>query len=326
MSLGVTAVKHCCEAVLHSSTPTENRSLFRYAVNRHRCTAELFRAKCIPQCSCFLQIAHSRHYVTAVTPMEICSSNSFAVNRHQCIAALFRAKCIPLYSVLLWKTQFIAGSVSLHLHLWRFGVNAGVQSLSTNVLQHCSGQNAFPTVQCCASMLCSFALGKMYFVLFGVAEQHRLTACLCLPAITPLKSLVFTQVCSDLLHQHLCSAALPWAKCISCCSVLCCKQAHSRLVTQHLCSAALLWTKCISNCSMLFCKTGSQHACVALQSHLWRFGIHAGVQSLSTNALQHCSGQHAFPTVQCCAATQAHSVLVSLQLHFCRVGFRAGAP
>ncbi len=46
---------------------------------------------------------------------------------------------------------------------------------------------------------------------------------------------------------------------------------------------------------------------VPLQSHLWRFALHTGVQWPSTNALQLCSGQNAFSTVQCCSAKQAHS-------------------
>ncbi len=58
-----------------------------------------------------------------------------------------------------------------------------------------------------ASMLCSTALGKMHFLQLSVALQHKLTACLCLPAITPLEKLVFMQVCSDPASM-LCSTAL----------------------------------------------------------------------------------------------------------------------
>ena len=46
------------------------------------------------QC-CSAMKAHSRHFVTAVTPMEICSSHRCAVTQHKCSAALFRAKCSP---------------------------------------------------------------------------------------------------------------------------------------------------------------------------------------------------------------------------------------
>ena len=45
---------------------------------------------------------------------------------------------------------------------------------------------------------------------------------------------------------------------------------------------------------------------VSLQSHLWSFALHTGVQGASTNAVQLCSRQNAVPTVQCCPAKQAH--------------------
>ena len=43
-----------------------------------------------------------------------------------------------------------------------------------------------------------------------------------------------------------------------------------------------------------------------------------------TNALQHCSGQDAFPTAQCCSAEQADSRLVPWQIHLCRFALHTG--
>ena len=59
---------------------------------------------------------------------------------------------------------------------------------------------------------------------------------------------------------------------------------------------------------------------VSLQSHLWSFALHTGVQGASTNAVQLCSRQNAVPTVQCCSAKQAHSrqcVTAITPIEFC---------
>jgi len=58
----------------------------------------------------------------------------------------------------------------------------------------------------------------------------------------------------------------------------------------------------------------------SLQSHLWSFALHTGVQGASTNAVQLCSRQNAVPTVQCCSAKQAHSrqcVTAITPMEFC---------
>ncbi len=46
---------------------------------------------------------------------------------------------------------------------------------------------------------------------------------------------------------------------------------------------------------------------VSLQSLLWSFALHTGVQGASKNALHLCSRQNAIPIVQCCPAKQAQS-------------------
>ena len=39
----------------------------------------------------------------------------------------------------------------LQLDLWRFAFHTGVQGPNTKALQHWSGQNSFPAVQCCSA-------------------------------------------------------------------------------------------------------------------------------------------------------------------------------
>ncbi len=135
----------------------------------------------------------------------------------------------------------------------------------------CSGQNVFPTEQCCSARqshsmqcvtkshlwrfalhtgVCSFTQGKILSPPSSAALQNRW-------AVT----------------QHQCTAALFRAKCSPHCSVLLCKRAHSRqcvtantpmeicssyrcAVTQHQCTAALLRAKCNPHCSVLQCKSG----------------------------------------------------------------------
>ncbi len=63
---------------------------------------------------------------------------------------------------------------------------------------------------------------------------------------------------------------------------------------------------------------------VPLQIHLGRFGLCTGVQSGSTSARQHWSGQNGFPMLQCSFVKQAHSMLVSLQTQLWRFALDTG--
>ena len=151
----------CCSAKkAHSRqcfiavTPVEIRSSYRCAVTQHKCSAALFRAKCVQCCSA--KQAHSRQCFIAVTVMEICCTSGCAMTQHKCSAALFRAKCTPHCSVLL--------------------CNEGSQQ----AVFHCSytyGDVLF--IQVCsdpAQMQCSSVQGKMHSPLFSAALQRRLTA------------------------------------------------------------------------------------------------------------------------------------------------------
>jgi len=155
--------------------------------------------------------------------MEVLRSCRCAVTQHLCSAALLWAKCISNCSVWLCNTG------SQHACFTAFYTYGGLV-----LIRVCSQP---------APMFCSIALRKTQFTLFSAVLHNRLTACWCRPAIAPMRSW-FSSRCA--VTQHLCSAALLWAKCISYCSMLCCKHAHSMLAS--------------------------------LQLHLWRFSVHADVQ------------------------------------------------
>jgi len=57
-----------------------------------------------------------------------------------------------------------------------------------------------------------------------------------------------------------------------------------------------------------------------------RLALHRGLQRANRNALQHWSGQNAFFTVKWCAASQAHSRLVSLEIQLWTFAALPNAP
>ena len=167
----------------------------------------------------------------------------------------------------------------------------------------------------------------MHSPLSSAALQNRLTACLCHCNHT-YEYLLLTQVCTDPPPMH-CST--DYDKCIPHCPVLLCKTgsqhacvtaitpmkaccSHKCAVIQHQCTAALVLANCIPHCPVLPCKTGSQHACVTAItpkniccSHKCAL-IHHQCTAALVLAI-------AFTTVQSCCAKEAHSLVVSLQLH-----------
>ena len=74
----------------------------------------------------------------------------------------------PLFNAVL-QNRLTAGSVSLHLHIWRFALHTGVH-------------RDVPFIQVCRDphqlWSCSTARGKMQFPISCVAVQDRLTACI----------------------------------------------------------------------------------------------------------------------------------------------------
>ena len=268
----------------------------------HKCSATLFRAKCNPHCSVLLckrgsqqAVCHCSYTYGDLLFIQVSSDPA-----HMLCSTVQGKMQSPLFSAAL-QNRLTAGSVSLHLHLWRFALHTGVQWHITNALQHCSGQNAIPTVQCCSAK-----------------EAHSRQ---CVTAVTPV------EICPSYrcaVTQHTCSATLFRVKCNPHCSVLLCKTGSQQAVCH--CSYTygdLLFIQVSSDSSHMLCskdqgKMQSPLFSAALQNrltagsvslhlHLWRFALHTGVQWHITNALQHCSGQNAIPTVQCCSAKQAHS-------------------
>ena len=144
----------------------------------------------------------------------------------------------PLFSAALQK-RLTAGSVSLHLHLWRFALHTGVQWQITNALQQGSGQNGIPTVQCCSAK-----------------EAHSRQ---CVTAVTPIK-ICSSYRCSAAHHvcssayrcavtQHTCSATLFRAKCNPHCSVLLYKRGNLPRPVLQCISVGSLHTCMSSNAS-----------------------------------------------------------------------------
>ncbi len=173
----------------------------------------------------------------------------------------------PLFSAAL-QIRLTASTMSLQLHLCRFALHTGVQCCNTVALQHWSGQNAFPTVQCCSA---------------NQAHSRH-----CDNAVTPME-ICYSYRCA--VSQLKCSATLVWAKCIPHCSVVLCKTGSQQAcvsaiapveilssyrcaVSQQKCSPALVWAKCIPHCSA----KQAHSRLVLLQQHLWRFALHTGVQ------------------------------------------------
>jgi len=138
--------------------------------------------------------AHSRHWVTAVTPVEICHSYRCAVSKHSKTAALFRANRIPHCSVLLLKTG------------------------SQQALCHCNYTcGDLPFIQVCSEQAlknCSTIQGKMHSHC-SVSSATRLTA-----------GSVSLQLHLEICHSYRCAvskhpktAALFRANCNPHCSV-----------------------------------------------------------------------------------------------------------
>jgi len=125
------------------------------------------------------------------------------------------------------------------------------------------------------------------------------------------------------------------AQCSPYCSVLLCKTGSQQALCHcNYTFGGLLFKQACSAATPMHCSTGQgkMHsplfsaalqnrltACSAsLQLQLLRFALHTGVQCCNTKALQHWSGQDSFPTVLCCSAKQANSLLVPLQSHLWR--------
>ena len=160
--------------------------------------------------------------------------------------------------------------MALEPHLWRFAVHTGVQSCNTKALQHWQGRKDSP--------------------LFTAALQNRLTKCLCHWNHT-CGDLLFIQGCSDAAPKH-CSTGR--AEKTPHCSVLLCKtgpqqacgaeitpmeicSSYRGAVMQHQSTAALAGPKRLPTVHCCFAKQADSMF-MPLESHLWRFAVHAGVQ------------------------------------------------
>jgi len=116
--------RQCVTAI----TPMEFCSSHRCAGSQQKWTAVLFRAKCTPHCSVLLckagsqqSVCHCNHTYGVLLFLQVCSEPA----QMQCssVQGIMQS---PLFSVALQK-RLKAGSVALHLHLWRFALHTGVK-------------------------------------------------------------------------------------------------------------------------------------------------------------------------------------------------------
>ncbi len=125
----------------------------------------------------------------------------------------------------------IAGFGKMHSTL----SSAALQHRLTTGLCHCNyTYEDLLLMQVCSDpppMHCSTCLGKMHFPLSTVLLCKTGSQLACVTATTPMK---ICCSCKCAMTQHQCTAALVWAKCISHCPVLLCKQAHNWLVSLQL--------------------------------------------------------------------------------------------
>ena len=120
-----TGSQHACATAV---TPMEIWSLYSCAVTQHQCSAALFRAKCNPHCSVLLcnegsqqAVFHCSYTYGDLVCIQVCSDPA----QMHCSSVQGKMQS-PLFSAAL-QWRLTAGSVSLQLHLWRFGLHTGVQ-------------------------------------------------------------------------------------------------------------------------------------------------------------------------------------------------------
>ena len=152
--------------------------------------------------------------------------------------------------------------------------------------------------------------------LWNAGSQHA-----CATATTPME---IHSSCRCAVTQYQCGAALLKAKCNPHCSVPLCKTGSQQAVFD--CSYTYgdqLFIQVCSDPAQMHCSIVQSKmqfpllsaalqsrltaGSVSLQSHLWSFALHTGVQRLCTNAPQLSTGQKCNPTVWCCSVKQAHS-------------------
>jgi hypothetical protein len=171
-------------------------------------------------------------------------------------------------------------------------------------------------------MHCITILRKMLCPQLSAALQDRFAAGLYHCSYT-YEDLLFMQVCSETLFR---------AKSSSHCSVQLCKTGLPQVCVDaftpvKICCLYRCAVKPIPvHCTTILRKMQCPQLSAALEGRLSAGLYHCNHTSgdllftqvrsePNTSALQHCSGQNAVRTAQCCSARQACSRLVSLQLH-----------
>jgi len=137
-----------------ANTPVEMSSSYRCAVTQHQCTAVLLRAKLISHCPVLLCKTGSQHAFWQcnfthedLLFMLVCMDPA----PMHCSTAQGKPH-FSLSSAAL-QNRLTACIVLLQIYLWRILLHTGLQSPSTNALQHCSVGNAFCQNQCCSALV-----------------------------------------------------------------------------------------------------------------------------------------------------------------------------
>ncbi len=186
--------------------------------------------------------------------------------------------------------------------------------------------------QCTAAMVRAKKLFQCSVLLCKKSLQH------CVTAVTN-KEICSSYRCA--VMQQQCTAALVRAKQLSHCSVLLCKQGSQQALCHCSCTYGdLLFIQVCIDATLMHCSTGQGKTAspvfsAALHNRLTACLCHCNCSygdllfiqvcsDATMYALQHWSGQNSCPTVRCCSANQAHSMLVSLQLHLWRFAFHTG--
>ena len=173
-------------------------SSYRFAVTQHQCTAARFRAECSPHCSVLLcktgsqqAVCHCIYTYGDLLFIQVCRDPA----PMHCSKVQGKMQS-SLFSAAL-QNRITAGSVSLRFHLCRFALQTSAQRPSNKAMQHCSGQNAVSTVQCCSAKQAHSRQCVTALLLCKTGSQQAV--CHCAHAFADL---LFIQVCSDPAPMH----------------------------------------------------------------------------------------------------------------------------
>ena len=208
------------------------------ALAQHKCDAALFRAKCSPHCSVLLcktgsqqAVFHCSHTYGDLLYIRVCNDPA----PMHCNTGQGKMQT-PLFSDAL-QNRLTAGSVALHLHLWRLGAIAVTQACCEPVVQCTTDQWGLHFAQTNAAVHFCWLTAQLYEEPISSSGQNAVSTVQCCYAKQAHSRQSFTAV-----------TPMCWVT--------------AQLFQEQIakCSAALFRAKCTQHCSVRLCKTGSQQA------------------------------------------------------------------